>query len=290
MEQWVNKVSQSKIKTKIFIPDFYALPYSPGRTTLWVEKGRCLVRSGTDCGCAGSLSWITTLMGIEALKPEDMDIYADDIPSLPENWRVVACPFPQPLIERLAYAGTDGINLLQRQFEPKSAKNSTRNSWYAAAVISAFALTAHIFLLAMDTRRLEEATQRLLTQTDTLAQRTLEGKVGAANLKDQVNRYVKRIRDYQQQGGEKFWSIVRKLDSTLSTCQTCRIESLNIKNSQLDFLISSAEGFSRQRAALGELANVAVTEEELQPIQLPSGEKRQQLSVSIAVSKLGDKG
>ena len=282
MQLWVDAIGATGAPIKTILADIYALPFEKERTCIWVEKGRCLVRTGLDCGFAGTLVWVLGLPQFADSQGGNLDIYADNIPSLPEKWRSMARPLLQPLVERLAHIEPVGINLLQGQYLPQMKGSALWRRWLVAAIFALFALASHLLLLHQDTLRLSAANNQLTFKINELFKKTVASKQPADNLYHQVQSYQKRVEAYRQGGTTSIWRVVRTLDSVLSSCSSCRIEEIIVGSDRLSFRLSAEAGLNDVVSTLSSLAEFSPMVEELEPITTQAGKIRHQIHIQLS--------
>ena len=282
MKLWIDAVRITGASVKTVLADLYALPFEEGRTCIWVEKGRCLVRTAFHRGFAGTLAWISGLPRSDDNQDGNLDVYADDIPSLPEKWRRTARPLLQPLVERFAHINPAGINLLQGQYLLHAKGSALWRGWLMVAALAVFSLASHLLLLYQDTLRLSAANSQLTIRINELFKKTTANEQPVDNLYHQVRDYRKRLDAYRQEETSSIWRVARTLDGILSSCDSCRVEEMVVDGDRLSFRLSSETGLDEMRSAFFSLTEFSLKIEDLEPITTQDEKTRHQIQVQLS--------
>lgn len=240
MEQWCSLCDPNSGRVVSMLPDYLALPWEEGGISLLVEADRWIVRCGKAEGYAGDEAFVTSILaGQVAGRPEVSVSFIGPKTAMPSFIEGQG----RQLAESLDWSFCDyplEFNLVRGEFRPTASLGALKKWWPSAAAIVLFVgmslgygvanyhrMTAEIPLLQADF----SSTYRAL----------LGGAPPSSGLRTATeNAIAFRENQYLATQSSPLAELI-ELDTFLSGCSSCQIQSVVAKEGQVQFVIAAGQ-------------------------------------------------
>ena len=245
MQRWCEAIHLAGCLPLGLFPDFLALPYSKGQSSLYLNNNRLLLRSGQFYGLATSIDNLPRLLQSEQIDPQQCQLLVESGCQVPES--LAACEaikevrFWQLLAD--SRAPDKKANLYQGIYT--KSKNSKSLSVKPLIPVLLYALLIAAIWGGQDLQRnldLAQQNQQLQQQNrDLLAQMLPAIDINHPEWRDQALRALSSVRSQGESafGEEAFWQAMSKVNSLMSDCDPCLIRNITYEDDRLELSFSS---------------------------------------------------
>lgn len=272
MEQWRSLCESGAGKVTALLPDYLALPWEEGGLSLLIDGDRWLVRCGAVEGYAGDSAFVEAVLTAQlASRPNAPISYIGSkalMPGLAEgrgrhladslDWSFCDCPLE--------------FNLLRGEYRQANSFKSLKSWWPTAAAAMLLVVLASGYAITNYSRLNDEIP---LLQADLSATyRSLLGSAPPTNNFRSAAQGAIGFRENQYLATQSIpLSVLVELDTFLSGCNSCQIQSVIASDERVELVMSADEPVLDRLAAISGLnVNIdAVSETEVKVVVVPGG-------------------
>lgn len=286
MDAWMGLLKEHSLSPEKIWPDVLAVPYDGQAAVLWHEKERCFLRLDDQTGLAGSLEWLSALMGVYSNSLTRIKVYSDAVQSLPEFLRDRAEPLPRPIAECMAqpaHGSAAAMNLLQGSYRLSSPLKIWLYPWFSAAAAALVGLSFYLVNVFMQTQMIDHQNVQMRQSLVRFFQNNFPNG-DMRDMRSSVGNLIERLEANVDAMSTNPWLALSRVDRILSQCKECRVEKINLDQETVSLEVSSSKTLDSLFSSLKEIENLETEARNLDDLS-EEGKTRKRMVFELKVKK-----